>query len=161
MRIALLAFAVAISLTALAQADSPVSRSSPRAGLLAELEFDVDSTTLHVTTREQIGQVAAWALANPDGVLVVEGHADRAGSDAYNVQLSLDRATAVRAELIDAHVPPEQIIVAAFGERGPVRGDNRRVAVWAMRAAPERVAAAVRALRPSLIDTGRGAVGLR
>jgi outer membrane protein OmpA-like peptidoglycan-associated protein len=133
----------------------------PRAGLLAELEFDVDSTTLYVGSLEAIRQVAGWALANPDGVIVVEGHADESGTDAYNVQLSLDRANGVRAELLAAQVPADQIIVAAFGERGRVRGDNRRVAMWAMRADADRVAAAVRKLKPALIDTGDGAVAAR
>jgi outer membrane protein OmpA-like peptidoglycan-associated protein len=46
----------------------------------------------------------------------VTGHTDRAGSESYNMQLSLRRANAVRAALIARGVSPDLITVAGRGE---------------------------------------------
>jgi len=49
----------------------------------------------------------------------VTGHADRAGSEAYNMELSLRRANAVRAALVARGVSPDSITVAGRGETEP------------------------------------------
>jgi OOP family OmpA-OmpF porin len=49
----------------------------------------------------------------------VTGHADRAGSENYNMALSLRRANAVRQALIARGVSPDSITVAGRGESEP------------------------------------------
>ena len=48
------------------------------------------------------------------------GHADRAGSDAYNVRLSQRRAEAVKAELVRLGFNANDISVVAKGEADPL-----------------------------------------
>jgi OOP family OmpA-OmpF porin len=67
--------------------------------------------------------------------VIVAGHTDSIGSDAYNMKLSRRRADAVREYLISHGIPAKRIRVEAFGKRNPVasndtadgRAQNRRV----------------------------------
>ena len=79
--------------------------------------FDSDSTEINATGQAEIDsalrevpQASNWA---------VTGHADRAGTERYNMKLSLRRANAVRAALIARGVSPDLITVAGRGESEP------------------------------------------
>ena len=80
--------------------------------------------------------VAADQLRERRGLsVVVEGHTDSAGSDAYNQGLSQRRADSVLKYLVRKGVPAERLTVRGFGESNPVasndtadgRAMNRRV----------------------------------
>ena len=62
--------------------------------------------------------------ANTDRISVTRiqatGHADRSGSDQYNLELSRRRADAVRTELIRLGVPSGDIEILWKGEREPL-----------------------------------------
>lgn len=51
---------------------------------------------------------------------VVTGHTDTAGTDTYNDQLSLERATTVRTMLIARGLKPDSVTTAARGKRDPL-----------------------------------------
>lgn len=106
----------------------------PRIGQLAELTFPRGSADLAPGTEQPLGTIAAWARQNPDAHVVLDGHADRTGAAPLNVKLSLRRATAVREQLVLLGVDPDMIVVAAYGEAGPQKRNNRRVVVWGTRA---------------------------
>lgn len=103
--------------------------------------FDVDSTEVKPGGREQLERVAEalqqGSLAERD--IIVEGHTDSTGSSTYNEGLSLRRAEAVRAILVDNGVAPGRISATGFGESRPVasndtaagRQENRRVEIVA------------------------------
>ncbi len=99
--------------------------------------FDFDKASL---TPEAQAVVAKASVAYKSGAqprIDLTGHADRAGSDAYNMKLSQRRADAVRAALIRQGVPASQISVAAKGESAPLvatadgvrEPQNRRVEI--------------------------------
>lgn len=75
---------------------------------------------------------------NPEVEVVINGHADRSGTDQYNLDLSQKRAEFVRATLIRAGVPAERIRYFAFGETDPAvptpdgvrEPKNRRVEIF-------------------------------
>ncbi|OYW85827.1 MAG: hypothetical protein B7Z22_07850, partial [Hyphomonas sp. 32-62-5] len=48
---------------------------------------------------------------------------DDTGNPAFNDELSLRRAEAVRAAMIQRGVPPERLLAAGYGQSQPV-GDN-------------------------------------
>jgi len=71
----------------------------------------------------------------PDSKIVVSGHTDSRGSDAYNMALSQRRADAVKAYLINAGVDTSIITSTGYGETQPIapndtregRAKNRRI----------------------------------
>ena len=99
-----------------------------------DLLFDTASADLENGARSDLLTVARWAKCNEKGAVIIEGHADPRGTQAYNMQLSGERAAAVRAKLIEMGVPSERIVVTLYGENGPRRdtfADDRRVTVRA------------------------------
>ncbi len=123
----------ALALAAPAAAQAPLD--STRAGRLARIAFPPSSANIGVGTsgkaEESLDEVATWAVRNPDGLVVLDGHADRTGEHRENVRLALDRAKAVRAKLVAAGVSPDQIVIAAFGDKGPDAA--RDVVIWGTR----------------------------
>jgi hypothetical protein len=99
-----------------------------RVGELCEIDFATGSATLPIATteRNQLGQVAGWALTNVDGLIVIDGHADR-NDGAAAVALSMSRAEAVRDELVTLGIDRDRIVLAAFGADGTRRSG---VMVW-------------------------------
>lgn len=88
----------------------------------ARIEFTPGSTVLNVASGPVL-DLAARAAGDCPGTLRVEGHTDNTGNPAFNDQLSLRRAEAVRAAMIQRGVPPERLLAAGYGQSQPV-GDN-------------------------------------
>ncbi len=136
---------IALAIAATPAAADTKSSQHPRVGQLASVEFKHGSADLVVradtSLARDLGEVAAWATENPDGLIVLDGHADRSGPRRVNRKLSLARATIVRDQLIELAVDPNQIVIAAFGETGPRRHRDRKVVVWGTRAGLKAVAA--------------------
>lgn len=84
------------------------------------LQFHPGSTLLTEQSQAQLPQVMALARARAGGEIVVTGHTDRQGSVQANDRLSLERAQAVRALLIERGFAPDLIEAVGRGEREPV-----------------------------------------
>src|SRR5262245_30804592 len=108
--------ALAASLAASTALAGPNSSQHPRVGELAQLSFAFDSADLPIGCEQKLGEIAAWAKANPEGHVVVEGYADRVGTVDGNLDLSLRRADAVRRHLVMLGIDSDQVIVAGYGE---------------------------------------------
>jgi outer membrane protein OmpA-like peptidoglycan-associated protein len=86
---------------------------------------------------QTIKQAAAQAQAGRSTRIEVTGHTDRAGSDAYNMALSLRRANAVKDQLVREGIAANQITVMGRGESQPLlptadgvrEPQNRRVEI--------------------------------
>lgn len=82
----------------------------------------------------------------------MEGHADREGTPALNLDLSQRRARNVRAYLIKEGVAPERLEAVGRGDTRPLahnasperRGANRRVELTIIKLAPAAKAAPAR-----------------
>lgn len=99
-----------------------------------QLFFGFDSDRVDYEGQVLLSQVARWVKANPAREVVVEGHADRAGDQAYNLDLSQRRASNVALELQRMGVPRDRIIVVAEGETRASLAPaavNRRVVIFA------------------------------
>jgi outer membrane protein OmpA-like peptidoglycan-associated protein len=83
----------------------------------------------------QVEALASWLNARPKAKVVIEGHADAAGPEEYNLLLSYRRAKTVSALFLDAGVRETQVKTRAYGELMPMPGfpsespKNRRVTV--------------------------------
>jgi outer membrane protein OmpA-like peptidoglycan-associated protein len=99
-----------------------------------DLLFDFDSAALSPNARADLETVAVFAKCQTKGAIILEGHADPRGTQAYNMQLSGARAAAVRQKLIQMGFPSDRIVVTLYGENGPQRAsfaEDRRVTIRA------------------------------
>ena len=100
------------------------------------VEFEFDKATVLTIYSEQLATIAAAMQAHSDIELVLEGHTDSVGTDAYNADLSLRRAEAVKQKLsADYAIDVDRISTRGYGESRPIasndsdqgRARNRRV----------------------------------
>ncbi len=99
--------------------------------------FDWDSTAITPEAGSIISTAATNAKATGSAMLEVTGHADRSGTDSYNMGLSMRRAEAVMGELVANGIPRDDIAVYAKGESDPLvptpdgvrEPQNRRVVI--------------------------------
>lgn len=134
--------ALATAPASIATAEPRHMSQNPRVGLLAELTFDAGKVRLPDASGSQLGRVAAWAEENFDGLVVIDGHADRQGDKADNVRLALRRARLVRDQLVGLGVDPDQLIISAFGAEQ--HRSRARVAIWGTHNTREQVIASRR-----------------
>jgi len=104
---------------------------------LSDILFDVGRATLKPGAEDNVRKISAVLGQYPDHKISVEGYTDATGNDAFNQQLSEDRAAAVRAVLVSGGVDAAMITSHGFGKANPVatndtpegRQQNRRVEV--------------------------------
>jgi outer membrane protein OmpA-like peptidoglycan-associated protein len=101
--------------------------------LFASAKFD-----LLPAAQANLAQVAdTLSKGDPDSRIMVAGHTDSQGGEAYNMELSQHRAEAVRSFLVSHGVAADRITAQGFGLSQPVadnsspegRADNRRVEI--------------------------------
>jgi outer membrane protein OmpA-like peptidoglycan-associated protein len=99
--------------------------------------FASDKSALLPSAQARLSSVAEALLANKQRTIVVEGHSDSKGKDAYNMELSLHRAEAVRSFLVSKGYDPSRITAQGIGKDRPIadnatvegRANNRRVEI--------------------------------
>lgn len=109
-----------------------------RVTLRNEILFDYDSTSLRGTSRDELAEMADVFNRYADTTIVVAGHADSTGSDAYNQRLSERRADSVANYLQNQGVRGSRIDAIGYGESRPKasnstasgRQANRRVEIY-------------------------------
>jgi outer membrane protein OmpA-like peptidoglycan-associated protein len=92
--------------------------------LSSSIYFDPNKRTITATSRPTVDYAASKLIENKEAYIVVTGYADNSGNHAKNMELSIKRAEAVKAELIRMGVDEKHIKVAGKGEKDPI-GDNK------------------------------------
>lgn len=103
----------------------------------AALLFDVNKSDLRPEVRTSLDSLASSLQRYPETVLVVVGHTDADGTDAYNLALSERRAQAVTSRLQARGVSADRMEAVGMGESRPVapndtpanKQKNRRVEI--------------------------------
>ena len=80
--------------------------------------FETNSTTLSQQDSTTVSNAAGVAKSMPSAKVTVTGFTDTEGTPAYNQQLSVRRANAVKAALVSNGVVPQAITVTGSGESG-------------------------------------------
>ncbi len=100
--------------------------------------FDFNKYKIKKIYYPQIKKIAEILKANPKLKIEIDGYTDDIGSKAYNLQLSLKRARALKNILVNVYkINPKRIVVKGFGEAYPLvpnttstnRALNRRVEI--------------------------------
>jgi outer membrane protein OmpA-like peptidoglycan-associated protein len=89
------------------------------------IRFGFDDSRLKADYLPELDKLAALMLKFPDIRLSLNGYTDAVGSEAYNMKLSLMRASSVKEYLAKIPEASLRIEVRAFGESNPV-ADNQK-----------------------------------
>jgi len=108
-------------------------------GILVDLKssllFSSNSAVIRPAAVEQIAKLGDILAKYPHDRIRIQGHTDSTGSAAYDEELSLRRAEAVRDVLASRGVSQRQMLVEGAGASNPIadnstpegRAENRRV----------------------------------
>jgi len=109
--------------------------AAPASALSLPVQFEFDSARISPAARSQLDALAEGIkMLQPGRAVVIEGHTDARGTDAYNDVLSWRRASAVKIYLVEIHhIDPKRLRAVGVGKHqpieglDPVAGENRRV----------------------------------
>ena len=104
---------------------------------LGDVLFASGTANLNSAGDSHLGKLAVFLGRYKDRTVLIEGHTDSVGSDAYNLALSQRRADAVKAYLVEQTIAASRLTTTGKGENFPVadngsstgRQQNRRVEV--------------------------------
>lgn len=128
-----------------AKAGVAPAESDVQAIYFPDTNFDFNKRKLNALGKAKVRSVSE-VLKREGGVKVVlEGHADARGSEGYNQKLGLDRAEAVKSELVSLGISADRLSTVSFGETRPLFTEqedwaysaNRRVEVHMEGKAPD------------------------
>ena len=99
--------------------------------------FDLNKATIRSESKESLEAIHDIMHEYSNTVFHIEGHTDSQGSDAYNLNLSKERAASVRDYLVANGIPANRLTSQGYGESQPIasnntakgRQDNRRVEI--------------------------------
>jgi len=99
------------------------------------LRFNVDRATIQPASESLLDDIATALKSFPDWQLRIVGHTDSTGDAELNKGLSLERANAIKAALVQRGIADQRLIALGVGEEQPVasnstpsgRALNRRV----------------------------------
>jgi len=101
------------------------------------IQFEFDSSVLKTESYAILDQIAREMQKDAKAKFVINGHASIEGTAAYNMELSIDRANAVKLYLVNFGVPGNNLMIEGHGATKPVatndteagRALNRRVEI--------------------------------
>jgi outer membrane protein OmpA-like peptidoglycan-associated protein len=126
---------------------------------LSDILFDLGQASLKPGADANIRKISAVLKQYPDHQISIEGYTDSTGSDAFNQQLSENRARAVRDALVAGGLDSTAIAVHGYGKANPVatnttpdgRQQNRRVEIVVLGAG--KLADLMQARSPASVTT--------
>jgi hypothetical protein len=99
------------------------------------LHFDSNKATIQPESKQLLDEIATALKNFPDWRLRIVGHTDASGEAEHNLHLSLERALAIEAALVERGIDAQRLVPAGLGESRPItsnatpegRALNRRV----------------------------------
>ena len=87
---------------------------------LGDVYFDFDKFTVREDAGDVMAANAAWLKSNPDKSVLIEGHCDERGTQAYNLVLGEKRARSAKRYLEDLEVSGSRLQIVSYGEVRPI-----------------------------------------
>lgn len=92
--------------------------------------FAFDDASLDQQAQEVLREKAVWLRDNPDASVIIEGHCDERGTNAYNLALGERRAESVKSFLMNLGVDASRLTTISYGEERPI-AFGQTEAAWA------------------------------
>lgn len=130
------------SSTTVAAVESPDRDALPAASLppppqefvpvprLADIYFDYDAHEVRAEDTRVLDENAEWLRANPNALVLIEGHTDERGTREYNLALGDLRAAAAMGHLVARGIPAARMVAISYGKERPVCTE-RNETCWA------------------------------
>ena len=103
--------------------ENPDPRDVARALSIQVINFEVDEAVIPDVNKAFLDRAAKIMAEVPDMNLVIIGHTDSQASDAYNMELSRERADSVKAYLVSQGIDESKLSTKGMGETDPI-ADN-------------------------------------
>jgi peptidoglycan-associated lipoprotein len=108
---------------------APPSQYAPNAAL-KDILFDFDKANVRPGDARILDASAAYLKANPDELVLIEGHCDERGTNEYNLALGERRARAAMEYLASKGIATARLKVISYGKERPVCTE-KTPACWA------------------------------
>ncbi len=90
----------------------------------SRLMFSINQYSLTEQSRTNLRELAESLKTHPDTNILIEGHTDNTGKEAYNMKLSRRRAESVKNYLTSLGVDNSRLELAAVGEELPIASND-------------------------------------
>ena len=99
------------------------------------INFDIDKATIQAQSMGTLNMIVKILQNNPDLKFEVDGHTDNSGNAQHNMELSQQRADAVKKQLVSMGIDASRLTTKGFGDTKPIstndtpdgKSNNRRV----------------------------------
>ena len=101
------------------------------------IQFEYDSHVLKTDSYAILDHISREMRKDNEAKFIIDGHASIEGTAEYNMELSIDRANAVKLYLVNSGIPADNLTVNGYGATRPTasndtetgRAQNRRVEI--------------------------------
>lgn len=101
------------------------------------IQFEYDSHVLKTDSYTILDHISREMRKDNSAQFIIDGHASIEGTAEYNMELSIDRANAVKLYLVNSGIPADNLTVNGYGATRPTasndteagRAQNRRVEI--------------------------------
>lgn len=96
----------------------------PKRFVFDHLNFDSATTQLTPDSNQTVSDLVSILKCYPNMTVQLEGHTDNTGDPDANKKLSVDRAEAIKAQLVSAGIDPNRISTAGWGQEKPIASND-------------------------------------
>jgi len=88
------------------------------------IQFEFNSGILKTEAYPILDKAAVELKKDPTAKILLGGHSSAEGTDQHNMELSVERANAVKTYLVNTGVNADQLSIKGYGETKPISTNN-------------------------------------